>query len=144
MKINIIYWSGTGNTEKMAEAIRDGIKNAGEEVSLLRVSEANISDVESADKVVFGCPAMGAEELEEIEMRPFMDEANKKISGKKIALFGSYEWADGEWINIWEEEVEDEGAIVIDKLACYDTPTEDDIKKCEDFGRKIAKAWWDI
>lgn len=139
-KINIIYWSGTGNTEKMAKAIKKGIEDAGATANLLKVSDANISDVESSNKIIFGCPAMGSEELEEMEMRPFMDEANKKLSGKKVALFGSYEWADGEWMKIWEEEVEDVGAIVVDTLIAYDLPDEDALKECERLGKDMAGA----
>ncbi|MET3616920.1 flavodoxin short chain [Peptoniphilus olsenii] len=139
-KINIIYWSGTGHTERMAEAIKKGIEGEGVEVGLLQVSQANISDVENCDKLAFGCPAMGAEELEEMEMRPFMDEANKLLSGKKVVLFGSYEWADGEWMKLWEEEVEDTGANIVETLICYDDPTDDDIEECERVGREIARA----
>ncbi|MGI5948903.1 flavodoxin [Peptoniphilus sp.] len=139
-KINIIYWSGTGNTEKMAEAIKKGIEEAGGEAKLLKVSDANISDVEEVDKIIFGCPAMGQEELEEMEMRPFMDEANKKLSGKKVALFGSYEWADGEWMKTWEEEVEDTGATIVDTLIAYDSPNEDALKECESLGKDMARA----
>lgn len=139
-KINIIYWSGTGNTEKMAEAIKKGIEEAGGEAKLLKVSDANISDVEEVDKIIFGCPAMGQEELEEMEMRPFMDEANKKLSGKKVALFGSYEWADGEWMKTWEEEVEDTGATIVDTLIAYDCPDEDALKECESLGKDMARA----
>lgn len=139
--INIIYWSGTGNTEQMAHSIEDGIKSAGKECKVIEVSSASIEDVTGAEKIAFGCPAMGAEELEESTMRPFMDEANKHLSGKKIALFGSYEWADGQWIKDWKDEVEDFGAILVDEpLAVYDKPTDDDKRDCESLGKLLANS----
>lgn len=88
-KVNVIYWSGTGNTEKMAEAIVKGAKSEGAEVKLIPVGEASMDDVKEVENIAFGCPAMGAEELEEVEMRPFMDEANALLSGKNVVLFGS-------------------------------------------------------
>lgn len=100
-KINIIYWSGTGNTEAMANAVAEGAKKEGAEVKVIEVGNASIDDVTGVDKVAFGCPAMGSEELEEGEMRPFMDEADDVLSGKKVAIFGSYEWAEGEWMKTW-------------------------------------------
>lgn len=140
-KINIIYWSGTGNTEKMANAVAEGAEKEGAEVKIIPVGEATIEDVTGVDKVAFGCPAMGSEELEDTEMRPFMDEANKEISGKKVALFGSYEWAEGEWMKTWQEEVEGTGAILVaDGLIAYDDPDEDAIEDCKFLGRDLAKA----
>ncbi|MDO5713800.1 MAG: flavodoxin [Tissierellia bacterium] len=140
-KINIIYWTGTGNTEAMANAIAEGAKGEGAEVEIIPVGDATIEDVTGVDKVAFGCPAMGAEELEDTEMRPFMDEANKVISGKKVAIFGSYEWADGEWMRTWQEEIEGTGAqLVADGLAVYDNPDEDGIDDCKFLGRDLAKA----
>lgn len=138
--INIIYWSGTGNTERMAQAVEKGIKDAGEDCKLIKVSDATIDDVKNADKLAFGCPAMGAEELEDTEMRPFMDSVNELLSGKKVAIFGSYEWADGQWIVDWKEELENFGAILVDEgLAVYDNPKDDDIDECESLGKELAK-----
>ncbi len=140
-KINVIFWSGTGNTERMAEAIVNGAKKEGAEVNLIPVSAASVDDVKNVEKIAFGCPAMGAEELEENEMRPFMDSVNPLLAGKKIILFGSYEWADGEWMKSWQSEVEDIGAnLLADGFAAYDNPDEDAIDECESLGKDLARA----
>lgn len=140
-KVNVIYWSGTGNTEAMAEAIVKGSKDAGAEVRLIRVSDATIDDVKSVDKIAFGCPAMGSEELEETEMRPFMDSVNPLLKDKKVIIFGSYEWADGQWMREWEEEIKGTGCnLVADGFAAYDAPDEDAIDECESLGKELAKA----
>jgi len=138
--INVIYWSGTGNTEAMAEAVVRGIKGAGEECKLIQVGSASIGDVKDFDKVAFGCPAMGAEELEETEMRPFMDSVNELLKGKKVLLFGSYEWASGEWMETWEEEVQGFGANVTDAIIAYDAPDDNAIEDCEMAGKALAQA----
>lgn len=140
MKVNIIYWTGTGNTQTMAEAIADGVKEAGGEAKLLFVSQASIDDIKAVDNLAFGCPAMGAEELEEDEMRPFMDEANKYLSGKKVLLFGSYEWAEGQWMEKWSNEVKNTGANLLnDGLIAYDSPDDADLEECRKMGREISK-----
>ncbi|MFR7760045.1 MAG: flavodoxin domain-containing protein, partial [Peptoniphilus grossensis] len=91
--------------------------------------------------IAFGCPAMGAEELEETEMRPFMDKVNPLLSGKNVVLFGSYEWADGEWMKLWQEEVEGTGAkLVDDGFAAYDNPDEDALEECEALGKELARS----
>ena len=97
MKVSVVYWSGTGNTEAMAAAVAEGAKSAGAEVELLPVSAAS-ADVVNSDALLFGCPAMGAEELEEGEFEPFFSSVEGLLSGKKIGLFVSYDWGDGEWM----------------------------------------------
>ena len=140
-KVNVIYWSGTGNTERMAEAIVRGAEGEGAEVKLIPEGNATEEDVKDVDNIAFGCPAMGAEELEETEMRPFMDKVNPLLSGKNVVLFGSYEWADGEWMKTWQEEVEGTGAkLIADGFAAYDNPDEDAIDECEALGKDLARA----
>ncbi|MDO5715841.1 MAG: flavodoxin [Tissierellia bacterium] len=140
-KVNVIYWTGTGNTEAMANAIVKGAEDAGAEVKLLQVSEATEDDVKNVDRIAFGCPAMGAEELEEAEMRPFMDKVNPLLSGKHVVIFGSYEWADGEWMRLWQDEIEETGALLVaDGFAAYDNPDEDAIEECEALGKELAEA----
>ena len=112
MKINIIYWSGTGNTQMMAEAIAQGAEEAGAEVAVIPVSEADPSKID-ADVVILGCPAMGAENLEESEFQPFYDSVRDKLAGKKLALFGSYDWGDGEWMRTWQADAEEAGAVML-------------------------------
>ncbi|EFI42323.1 MULTISPECIES: flavodoxin [Peptoniphilus] len=140
-KVNVIYWSGTGNTEAMANAIVKGAQDAGAEVKLIPVGEATEDDVKEVNNVAFGCPAMGAEELEETEMRPFMDKVNPLLSGKNVVIFGSYEWADGEWMRLWQEEIEATGCkLIADGFAAYDNPDEDAIEECEALGKELANA----
>ena len=126
-KINIIFWSGTGNTEAMAEAIYNG-SNKSENSKLLTVDKATIDDVKEADVLFLGCPSMGVEELEESEMEPFMESISKDILGKKIVLFGSYGWGDGEWMQNWEQRIKDCGGIIIeDSVICNEAPEEDNL-----------------
>lgn len=140
MNVAIIYWTGTGNTLAMAEAIKEGAESNGANVKLIEVDSASMDDVTGADRVAFGCPAMGDEVLEEMSFRPFMDEANKVISGKDVAIFGSYEWNDGQWILDWEEEIKATGAnLIAPGLKAYDNPDADAIEACKELGAKLAK-----
>ena len=137
--ITIVYWSGTGNTEAMAEAVAKGAKREGAEVRVLPVSEADASVLES-DVVLFGCPAMGSEELEESEFEPFFAAVEGELKGKKIGLFGSYEWADGEWMRTWQTRAEADGAILIaDGLTAFGAPDADARAACEALGGIAAR-----
>ena len=137
-KINIIFWSGTGNTEAMAEAIYNG-SNKSENSKLLTVDKATIDDVKEADVLFLGCPSMGVEELEESEMEPFMESISKDISGKKIVLFGSYGWGDGEWMQNWEQRIKDCGGIIIeDSVICNEAPEEDNLNHLKSLGETYA------
>lgn len=135
MKINIIYWSGTGNTEAMAEYIKEGAESAGAAVTLKNVTEAGIDDI-NCDVLVLGCPSMGAEVLEESEFEPYIVSIEGSVSGKKIALFGSYGWGDGEWMRNWDERMRNAGAVVLEKLIVNEAPAGDE---CKEFGEAIAK-----
>jgi flavodoxin short chain len=137
--ISIIYWTGTGNTEKMAHFINEGLKSKGVNPKLLNISQASISDIENADLVVLGSPSMGAEVIEEDEMEPFMEEIKMIISGKKVALFGSYGWGDGKWMRNWEERMKGYGAALIGEgLIVNDAPKGEDAQRCIEFGRALA------
>jgi flavodoxin I len=136
MKINIIYWSGTGNTEEMAKYIKAGAESAGASVTLKNVSEASMADIE-CDVLALGCPAMGDEVLEETEFEPFIASIEGSISGKKLALFGSYGWGDGEWMRHFDERMKNAGAtLVCESLIVVEAP---DGAACEAFGVEIAK-----
>lgn len=138
MKVNIIYWSGTGNTQMMAEAVAEGAQNAGAEVKIIPVAEASASDVQ-ADVVCMGCPAMGAESLEDGEFEPWYSSVKDSLSGKKVALFGSYDWGDGEWMRAWQQDVEDAGGIMVDDgLIVNNTPDEEGLSLCRELGAKCA------
>lgn len=138
MKINIIYWSGTGNTQMMAEAIAEGAEGAGAEVSLIPVGEADSSSVK-ADVVILGCPAMGAESLEDGEFEPYYDSIKPLLSGKRVALFGSYDWGDGEWMRTWQADAEAAGAAMLaDGLIANNTPDDAALAECRALGAKAA------
>ncbi|KGM97230.1 flavodoxin [Clostridium novyi A str. 4552] len=137
----IIYWSGTGNTESMANAVAEGAKIDDVNVKLMNVSEAKVEDIENADSVALGCPSMGAEQLEEAEMEPFVDSISSAIKGKKLVLFGSYGWGNGEWMEDWEERMTGYGANVVDDcLIINNTPDDEGIEKCKELGETLAKA----
>ena len=135
MKTAVIYWSGTGNTEAMAKAVAEG---AGAE--LFTVSEFSGS-VDDYDAVAFGCPAMGAEMLEEDEFEPFFTEIEGSLSGKKVGLFGSYGWGDGEWMRNWETRVGSDGAVLVggEGVIANDTPSDDDLEKCRALGKALTE-----
>ena len=113
MSISVVYWSGTGNTQAMAEAVAEGIKATGQEAELLEVGNADAKTVAAVDAFALGCPAMGAEVLEESEMEPFVEELESYVSGKKILLFGSYGWGDGEWMRDWASRMKNAGAVLV-------------------------------
>lgn len=134
-KIAVVYWSGTGNTEQMAFAVLEGAKENGTDAVLFQASEFDASMMDSYDAVAFGCPAMGAEVLEEDEFQPLFDSCETKLSGKKIALFGSYGWGDGEWMRDWEEICKRSGAeLVCDSVICNDAPDEEALSACKELG----------
>lgn len=137
--INIIYWTMTGNTESMANEIGEGVKASGKEVSVKNVSEASISDIENESVFALGASAMGAEQLDD-EMDSFVSEVEKIASGKTIALFGSYDWGDGEWMRTWVDRLKNAGATIVNDegLICHLSPEVDDIKKCHELGSKLA------
>ena len=141
-KISIIYWSGTGNTQKMAVAIAEGAKVDGTEVSLLSVNQATKDDVLNSDAVALGCPSMGCEVLEEAEMEPFVYEIEKeKLEGKPMALFGSFDWGDGQWMSDCEERMKNTGASLVDEgLKIQNTPDDEGLELCRELGRKLASA----
>lgn len=141
-KTAIIYWSGTGNTEAMASAISDGAKSVNPDIGYFTVSEISADKAAEYDTLILGCPAMGAEVLEESEFEPFFTELESKISGKNVALFGSYGWGDGEWMREWEKRVTDAGAKLIggEGLIINDAPDDDGVAQCVGFGENAAKA----
>lgn len=138
--IKIVYWSGTGNTENMANNIAEGIKVSGEEVHTAHVGEVNAAEVMSAELIVLGCPAMGAEQLEEDEMQPFVDALLPEVQGKKVALFGSYGWGSGEWMDSWKEEMKAAGAnVVCEPLIVNEFTVGQDEEICKQYGEALAK-----
>lgn len=139
-KIAVIYWSQTGNTESMANAVKDGIASAGAEVDLFSVSDISADKAAEYEKLALGCPSMGDEVLEESEFEPFFSDLEPKIKGKKIALFGSYGWGDGQWMRDWTERSKTAGAEIADDegLIINETPDDDGIAKCNELGKALV------
>ena len=131
-KIAVVYWSGTGNTEEMANAVADGAKAAGAEAVLLTSGAFDASMTENYDAIAFGCPSMGAEELEEEEFAPMFEACESRLEGKKIALFGSYGWGD--------TCRSDGDVLVCDSVICNDAPDEEAVAACKALGAALAAA----
>lgn len=139
-KIYVVYWSQSGNTQAMAEAIGKGVTDTGKEATVVYVGDASIEELKNAKCFALGCPAMGAEVLEESEMDPFVSEVEGFASGKTIALFGSYGWGDGQWMRDWEERMSGSGATILngEGLICHETPDEEVIAECETLGKQLS------
>ena len=140
-KVAVVYWSSTGNTEAMANAVAEGAKAAGAEVVTFETADFTAEKVDEFDAIAFGCPAMGAEVLEESEMEPFVAEVESFAAGKTIALFGSYGWGDGEWMRDWTDRMTSAGATVVngEGLICHETPDEDGLSECVELGKALAQ-----
>lgn len=139
MKVAVVYWSGTGNTEAMAQAVVEGAQKVGAETELFSATEFDRDKMDLFDAVAFGCPAMGAEELEDGEFAPMFEGCESKLSGKKIALFGSYGWGDGEWMRTWEDTCQSKGAaLACDSVICQETPDDDALTACRQLGEALA------
>ena len=137
-KVAVVYWSGTGNTETMANAVAEGAKGAGAEVDVLVANDFNSGKVAEYDGIAFGCPAMGAEVLEEEEFEPMFASCESKLSGKRIALFGSYGWGDGEWMRDWETRCKEAGAVLIcESVICNEMPDDEGIQSCKALGENL-------
>lgn len=136
--VTIVYWSGTGNTEAMANEIEAAAKGAGAEVEKMLFDDTTVDAVAGKDVILLGCPAMGGEELEETVVEPFFAELAGKLSGKKVGLFGSYGWGTGDWMETWKQRVIDAGANLIGTAIVNETPN--DSEECKDLGEAAAKA----
>ena len=139
MKVAVVYWSGTGNTEQMANAVVAGAEGKGAEVALLTASDFNAGLVADYDAIAFGCPASGSEQLEESEFEPMFADVEGSLSGKKIALFGSYGWGDGAYMQDWEARCGDAGAsLACDSVVCLEAPEDDTLEACKALGEALA------
>ena len=138
-KIAVVYWSGTGNTEEMANSVAQGAKDAGAEAEVIFATQFKAEDMSSYDAIAFGCPSMGAEQLEDTEFEPVFNDCKPKLSGKRIALFGSYGWGDGEWMRTWESDCNDAGAVLVcESVICCETPDDEAKQKCAALGKALA------
>ena len=141
-QIPVIFWTGTGNTQMMADAVAEAINAAGAEAVVKNVSEISADEAAGYDALALGCPAMGAEVLEECEFEPFFTELEGKLAGKKVALFGSYGWGDGQWMRDWCARCEAANANLYDEngLMAHEAPDDETLEACRELGRKLA-AW---
>ena len=137
-KVIVAYWSQTGNTAAMAAAIGEGITEAGKEAVVTDISSVSMDDLQAASAFALGCPAMGAEVLEEEEFEPMFASCESKLSGKRIALFGSYGWGDGEWMRDWETRCKEAGAVLIcESVICNEMPDDEGIQSCKALGENL-------
>ena len=132
-KVAVIYWSGTGHTEAMAEAVAKGADGV-----LLTCAEVPEDVAAQYDAFALGCPAMGSEELEEDEFGPLFEKLAPSLAGTKVALFGSYGWGDGEWMRTWEDNCRAAGIVLAcDSVTCQEDPDADALAACEALGASL-------
>lgn len=138
--VKIVFWSQGGNTAAMAAAVAEGVQEASSKAEIINVSDASAADLQSMKGFALGCPAMGAEVLEEMEMEPFMCELEGSLAGKSVGLFGSYGWGDGQWMRDWEERCKAAGAAIVggEGVICQETPDDGAIASCRALGKALA------
>ena len=140
MSVSVVYWSGTGNTEMMAQEVVQGMKDAGAEAEMIEVSSFSADQMGDYDAIAFGCPSMGDEELEDTEFAPVFESCESALSGKKIGLFGSYGWGDGEWMRNWEAKCREDGAVLVyNGVICNEEPDDEAKEACKGLGRALAQ-----
>ena len=138
-KAAIVFWSATGNTEAMADAVKDGAQEAGAEVSVFSAADFDADMVADFDAIAFGCPAMGDEVLEEDEFQPMFDAVLPALSGKKVALFGSYGWGDGQWMRDWEEACQTAGVtLACECVIANEAPDDEAVAACKALGAALV------
>ena len=140
MSISVVYWSGTWNTQAMAEAVAEGIREGGAESVLMEVGNADAAALAEEKAFALGCPSMGAEQLEESEMEPFVEALEPLVSGKTILLFGSYGWGDGEWMRDWADRMKNAGAVLIreEGIITNEAPDDEALEECRAAGKELA------
>ena len=140
-KVAIVFWTGSGNTEAMAQAVEEGAKNAGAETVLNFVGDTSAAEVATFDKIILGCPAMGDESLEEYDFEPFFEGLLPDLAGKKVGIFGSYAWNEGDWIMNWKARLEEAGVtLTAEPVKAYSYPDDDALEACRELGKTIAEA----
>ena len=137
-KVAVVYWSGTGNTEAMANAVAEGVQEKGGACDVLTPGQFDESKIADYTAFAFGCSSMGAEELEEAEFLPMWEGVKGALAGKSVALFGSYGWGDGEWMRTWEAECGDAGIDVSETFICNEMPDDDAVESCKAMGGALV------
>ena len=140
MSVSVVYWSGTGNTQVMAEAVAEGIRDGGADAVLMEVGNADAAALAEEKAFALGCPSMGAEQLEEAEMEPFVEALEPLVAGKTILLFGSYGWGDGEWMRDWADRMKNAGAVLIreEGIITNEAPDDEALEECRAAGKELA------
>lgn len=139
-KVAVVYWSSTGNTEAMANAVAEGAKAAGAEVSLMESEAFSAAQVDEFDAFAFGCPAMGDEVLEETEFEPMFEACEEKMAGKNVVLFGSYGWGDGQWMREWEDRCKSKNMeLKAESVICQEMPDDAGLEECRNLGKALAE-----
>ena len=140
MSVSVVYWSGSGNTQAMAEAVAEGIRDGGADAVLMEVGNADAAALAEEKAFALGCPSMGAEQLEESEMEPFVEALEPLVSGKTILLFGSYGWGDGEWMRDWADRMKNAGAVLIreEGIITNEAPDDEALEECRAAGKELA------
>ena len=137
--VEIAYWSGTGNTEAMASEIEAAVKAAGADVESVRFEDTTVDDVAGKDVILLGCPAMGAEQLEDSIVEPFFADLAPKLKGKKVGLFGSYGWGDGQWMRDWQDRCAAAGAVLCGEgLTVNEAPDDIALAECTALGKALS------
>ena len=138
-KVAVVFWSGTGNTEAMANAVVKGAQNAGASAQLIAAADFDAGKLAAYDAVAFGCPAMGSESLEDGEFEPMFESVKGSLNGKTIALFGSYGWGDCTWMHNWEDDCKAAGAVLTcESVTCNDAPDDEALAACKALGAALA------
>ena len=140
MKSAVVYWSGTGNTEAMAQAVAEGMTAAGAEAALLTPDQVQPGDLNTYGAIAFGCPAMGDETLEEMDFEPMFSACKGRLAGKSVGLFGSYGWGSGDWMRTWEKDCDESNiGLTVPSVICCEAPDETALEACRVLGRKLAE-----
>ena len=138
-KIAVVYWSGTGNTEVMANLVAEGATSAGAETEVIPCADFSADKAAEYDAFAFGCPAMGSEVLEEMDFQPMFDACKNMLSGKRVALFGSFGWGDGQWMRDWESDCSNAGiSLTCESVTCCETPDDTALAACREMGKALA------
>lgn len=138
-KVAVVYWSGTGNTEAMAKAVAAGAEAAGAEVTVCGPDAFGPEQIAQYDGIAFGCPAMGAEVLEEDDFDPMWQDVKNALGDTPIVLFGAYGWGDGEWMRLWDEEARAAGCnLTADFVIANESPDDTALAACRALGKALV------
>lgn len=134
----IIYDSKTGNTEKVARAIVEGVAESGASVEIKRVEDATVDDVRIAKAVILGSPCINDNYSH--RLRSFMEEklVQAKPSDKVGAAFGTYKWNGGNLKRL-EQDMRWMGiGLVAEGINVHRFSGQDVTKKLHELGKAVG------